>query len=104
MGAVGVPPARGVRAWSGMVLTRVLVWHLGQVTLKMAFCGTFASGIASLVEHDVQMSSIGLLFLHRFGVARVQGQAFDVGGLLAAGLLELVDVSLHDCLPGRVQL
>src|SRR5207249_7273209 len=72
-----------------MVLTRTFVWHLGQVTLKTAFFGTFASGIASLVEQDVQMISIGLFLLHRFGVARVQGQAFDVGRLLAAGLLNL---------------
>src|SRR3989442_14310175 len=86
-----------------MVLTRTLVWHLGQVTLKTAFFGTFASGIASLVEQDVQMSSIGLLLLHRFGVAGAQGQAFDVGRLLAAGLLDLVEAALHDRLPGGAQ-
>src|SRR5713101_6972931 len=103
-GAVGAPPAPWARACSGMVLTRTLVWHLGQVTLKTAFFGTFASGIASLVEQDVQMSSIGLLLLHRFGVAAVQGQAFDVGRLLAAGLLDLVEAALHDRLPGGVQL
>src|SRR3989449_6339177 len=74
------------------------------VTLKTAFFGTFASGIASLVEQDVQMSSIGLLLLHRFGVAGVQSQPFDVGRLLAAGLLDLVEAALHDRLPGRVQL
>src|SRR5713101_8381992 len=102
-GAVGPPPALGA-ACSDMVLTRTLVWHLGQVTLKTAFFGTFASGIASLVEQDVQMSSIGLLLLHRFGVAAVQGQAFDVGRLLAAGLLHLVDAALDHRLPGRVQL
>src|SRR5205807_10126897 len=86
-----------------MVLTRTLVWHFGQVTLKTAFFGTFASGIASLVEQDVQMISISLLLLHRFGVASVQGQAFDVGRLLAAGLLDLVEAALHDWLPGGVQ-
>src|SRR5256712_580417 len=103
MGAVGSLPAPRA-ACAGMVLTRTLVWHLGQVTLKTAFFGTFASGIASLVEQDVQMSSIGLLLLHRFGVAGVQSQPFDVGRLLAAGLLDLVEAALHDRLPGRVQL
>src|SRR2546427_393010 len=103
MGAVGSLPAPRA-ACAGMVLTRTLVWHLGQVTLKTAFFGTFASGIASLVEQDVQMISIGLFLLHRFGVARVQGQAFDVGRLLAAGLLNLVEAALHDRLPGGVQL
>ncbi len=61
MGAVGTPLAPGA-AWSGMVLIRILVWHLGQVTLKMACFGTFASGIASLVEQDVQMISIAYFF------------------------------------------
>ena len=61
-GAVGAPPAPGARACSGMVLTRTLVWHLGQVTLKTAFFGTFASGIPSLVEQDVQMISIAYFF------------------------------------------
>src|SRR5438552_10159044 len=103
-GATGALPAARLRACSVLVLTRILVWHLGQVTLKTAFCGTFASRIASLVEHDVQMRSIRLLLLHRSGIAGVQGQAFDVGGLLAAGLLDLVHATLHDCLPGGVQL
>src|SRR5919197_3315 len=103
-GSLGALAAAGLRACSVLVLTRILVWHWGQVTLKTAFCGTFASGIASLVEHDVQMRSTSLLLLHRSGVARVQGQAFDVGGLLAAGLLDLVDSTLHDGLPGGVQL
>ncbi len=61
-GAVGAPPAPGARAWSRMVLTRILVWHLGQVILKTAFFGTFASGIPSLVEQDVQMISIAYFF------------------------------------------
>jgi len=45
-----------------MVLIRILVRHLGQVTLKTAFFGTFASGIASLVEQDVQMITIAYFF------------------------------------------
>src|SRR5437660_7754881 len=92
------------RAWSVLLLTRNLVWHLGQVTLKSAFFGTFPSWITSLVEQNVQMMSIGLLLLCRSGVTSVQGQALDVGRLLAAGLLDPVDAALHDRLSGGVQL
>src|SRR2546429_3276656 len=92
------------RAWSALLLTRNLVWHLGQVTLKSAFFGTFPSWITSFVEQNVQMMSIGLLLLHRPGITRVQGQALDVGRLLAARLLDPVDAALHDRLSGGVQL
>src|SRR5437660_2774897 len=98
------PLAPRARAWSVLVLTRNLVWHRGQVTLKSAFFGVFPSWIASLVEQNVQMMSIGLLLLHRPGITRVQGQALDVGRLLAAGLLDLVDAALHDRLSAGVQL
>src|SRR5438128_904206 len=98
------PLAPRARAWSVLVLTRNLVWHRGQVTLKSAFFGTFPSWIASLVEQNVQMMSIGLLLLHRPGITRVQGQALDVGRLLAARLLDLVDAALHDRLSAGVQL
>src|SRR5207245_1592079 len=98
------PLAPRARAWSVLVLTRNLVWHRGQVTLKSAFFGTFPSWITSFVEQNVQMMSIGLLLLRRSGVTSVQGQALDVGRLFAAGLLDLIDAALDDRLAAGVQL
>src|SRR5207249_9501779 len=100
----GPPPAPLARAWSALLLTRNLVWHRGQVTLKSAFFGTFPSWITSFVEQNVQLISIGLLLLRRSGVTSVQGQALDVGRLFAAGLLDLIDAALDDRLAAGVQL
>src|SRR5437899_12264381 len=71
------PLAPRARAWSVLVLTRNLVWHRGQVTLKSPFFGTFPSWIASLVEQNVQIMSMGLLLLHRPGITTVPGHALD---------------------------